>query len=565
VPVRNTTFRSAIFFLIVLLDCCCNLRSEPPTLDYLFPAGAQKGGTVSVTNGGKFDPWPPNVWIDSGGIAFKAETNKGLFTVTIDKDARIGPHLVRTYNADGASAPKWFVVGQSEEVVEKEANDSFAQAQPIDKLPVVVNGRLEKAGDVDYLGVKLEAGKWLVAAVDAYALGAPIDANLQLLDQRGARIGFNSDAAQNIDPFLAVKIEKSGTYVLLLSGFAHPPGSDVRYAGSPSSVYRLSLTQGAFPKWVFPAGGRLGWKTKVKIGGWNFESTDGEREWEIDGSGDRNLTTGARLPVPGSNNRLRVSLGDLPEELEKEPNNKPAEAQTIAKNVTINGRIDPAGDEDRFEFQAKKGERIDFRLQSASLGFPLSAALQIESQAGKQLAHEEYRGAASDPSLSWTAPSNGIFRVVVADLFHGGGLDYVYRLEVRAPQPDFRVTVNASSYRLEPGKTNDINLTITRLGGNTNKLLVTALNLPEGVLAKAMEVKAKDKEPKLALAASPSAKPFNGVIGIAVADQANTNLEHRAFFELGPKESRAGEMLINETDQLWLTIGTNKPVAEKVK
>ena len=332
-PVRNTTFRSAVFLLIVLLYSFSNLRAEPPTLDYLFPAGAQQGATISLTNGGKFDPWPPNVWIDSGEIAFKAETNKGIFTVTIGKDAPIGPHLVRTYNADGASAPRWFVVGQSEEVLEKEPNDAFTQAQPIDKLPVVVNGRLEKAGDVDYLSVKLEAGKWLIAAVNAYALGSPIDANLQLLDERGARVAFNSDAAQNIDPFLAVKIEKSGTYVLLLSAFAHPPGSDVRYAGSPSSVYRLNLTQDAFPKWVFPAGGRVGCKTKVKIGGWNFDSTDGEREWEIDASGNSDLTAGARLPVPGSHNRLRISLGDLPEEFEQEPNNKPAAAQAIIATI----------------------------------------------------------------------------------------------------------------------------------------------------------------------------------------------------------------------------------------
>jgi len=531
----------------------------------LFPAGAQQGTTVSVTNGGKFEPWPPKVWVDCSGIEFAAETNKGMFKVTVGKEAPHGAHLLRTYNADGASAPKWFVVGQKEEVLEKEPNDSFKQAQLIEKVPVVINGRLEKAGDVDYLAVKLEAGKWLIAAVDAYALGSPIDVNLQLLDERGVRIAFNSDAAQNIDPFLAAKIEKAGTYVLSLSAFAHPPGSEVRYAGSPASVYRLTVTQQSFPRWVFPAGGPVGCKTRIKIGGWNFGSPDDERQWEIDLSAEKQSAGENDVPVPGSDNRLQVAVGHLPEEFEKEPNNKAADAQSITKPVTINGRIDPAGDEDRFVFQGKKGERIDFRFRSASLGFPLSGSLRLEDERGKQLAHEEYRGAASDPLLSWTAASNGTYRVVVSDLFHQGGLEYVYRLDVRAPAPDFKVTADASAYRLEPGKTNEVKVTIARLGGNTNKLLITATDLPEGISAKPIEVKGKDKEAKIAFVANVDAKPWNGIFGLRVVDRVETNLQRRAVCELGPKESRGGEMLITETDQLWLTVATNTPTAEKGK
>jgi len=563
--VQIAIFRFAILFLSCYLYCSLNLRGEAPALDFLFPAGAQVGTTVLVTNGGKFDPWPPKVWVDCPGIQFMAETNKGTFKVSVARDAPLGTHLLRSYNADGASAPKWFVVGQREEVLEKEPNDSFKQAQLIEKVPVVINGRLEKAGDVDYLAVKLEAGKWLIASLDAYALGSPIDANLQLLDEHGVRLAFNPDAPQNIVPLLIAKIEKPGTYVLLLSAFAHPPGSDVRYAGSPASVYRLTLTQEPFPRWVFPAGGPIGCKTRVKIGGWNFASPDEEREWEVDFSSGKYSTGAIEIPVPGSENRLQVASGDLPEEFEKEPNNKPAEAQAIKKPVTINGRIDPAGDEDRFLFQSKKGDRIDFRLRSASLGFSLSGSLRIEEAQGKQLAREDYRGAALDPLLSWTAPSNGTYGVAVSDLFHQGGAEYVYRLEVRDPTPDFKVTADASAYRIEQGKTNDIKLTIGRLGGNTNKLLIAAIDLPEGVSAKPVEVKGKEKEAKLALVASLEAKPWNGVIGITVSDRVETNLQRRAVFELGPKESRAGEMLITETDKLWLTVATNAPAAEKSK
>jgi hypothetical protein len=36
---------------------------------------------------GKFDPWPPQVWVDSPGIVFNAETNSGKFTVAIAANA----------------------------------------------------------------------------------------------------------------------------------------------------------------------------------------------------------------------------------------------------------------------------------------------------------------------------------------------------------------------------------------------------------------------------------------------------------------------------------------------
>src|SRR5436305_13619005 len=106
--------------LLMLGFLTSSVRAEIPMLDYLFPAGGQQGTTFVVTNGGKFEPWSPHVWIDCGGVKFTSETNKGLFTVTIATNAPAGPHLIRSYNAEGASVPKWFVIGQDQELMEKE-------------------------------------------------------------------------------------------------------------------------------------------------------------------------------------------------------------------------------------------------------------------------------------------------------------------------------------------------------------------------------------------------------------------------------------------------------------
>src|SRR5262245_32911960 len=78
-----------------------------PTLDHLFPVAVQLGTTNTVSTIGKFDPWPPKVWVDAPGIAFKPETNSGRFSVEVTTDAPVGPHLVRLFNEQGASGPRF--------------------------------------------------------------------------------------------------------------------------------------------------------------------------------------------------------------------------------------------------------------------------------------------------------------------------------------------------------------------------------------------------------------------------------------------------------------------------
>src|SRR4029079_19160371 len=120
--------------------------------------------------------------------------------VQIAKNAPLGPHLLRVYNQSGASLPRVFLISEKKDAEEKEPNDSVKQAQPIEKLPTTILGRLEKGGDVDSFSVHIEAGKWLVAQLDAYWLGSPLDGLLNLVNEQGLRLAFNHDSAKNIDP-----------------------------------------------------------------------------------------------------------------------------------------------------------------------------------------------------------------------------------------------------------------------------------------------------------------------------------------------------------------------------
>ncbi len=538
------------------------VHAAAPTLDYLFPAAWKRGFTLAVTVGGKLDPWPVNVWADCPGVASNAETNNGRLTIQIAEDAPLGPHLLRVYNQEGASAPRWFVITREQDEQEKEPNDNFKQAQVIEKLPVVIAGRLEKNGDIDCFAVKVEAGQWLVARVDAFSLGSPVDAVLHLLDERGVRLAFNHDRARSLDPLLACKIEKSGTYILQLAGFVHPPAAEVRYAGSAATVYRLGVTDGPFANHVFPAGVQRRQTVKLHLLGWNLESTGATLDQPFDASSVSAEVDQQFIEVPGVENRVPIAIGDLPEQTEIEPNNTAEQAQLISPPCAINGRLSPAGDEDRFRFSAQKGEKFEFRIQSASLGFPLEATLRITDVAGQPLVHQEDRGG-SEPKLGWAAPTNGAYVVAVGDLFRHGGDDFVYRLLIAPPKPDFQVAVAESAFRLEPGKTNELKLEVTRINGHTNALVIEVEGLPDGVTAKSADAPSKSGELKVALMAVPEAKPASQRFRISVrAADASSPKARFAVFDLRGKES-GGERLINQTDQLWLTV-LPKPAAPPV-
>src|SRR5206468_5446479 len=133
--------------------------------------------------------------------------------VSIPADLAADRVWVRLYNAEGASTPAPFLIGNLKEINEQEPNDRPANAQVIADPNVTVNGVLTN-GDVDGFAVPLKAGQTLVAAVDAYArLGSPMDAVLQVTTPKGVVLAENHDDVQ-LDPRLAFTAAKPGTYIV---------------------------------------------------------------------------------------------------------------------------------------------------------------------------------------------------------------------------------------------------------------------------------------------------------------------------------------------------------------
>ena len=527
-----------------------------PTLDHLFPVAVQVGTTNSVTAVGKFDPWPAQVWVDAPGIVFKPETNSGKFTVEVAADAPVGPHLVRVFNEQGASALRFLIVTREAQLAEVEPNDDFAKPQSIEQFPASLNGRLEKSGDVDSYAVSLVAGQTLIASIDAFTLASPVDAAVRLVDARGTQVAWNHDG-RTLDPFLAWTAKSAGTYVLQVFGFAYPAESDIKFTGNAKCVYRLHLSRGPYLSHVLPLGVQRGTNTALRIVSWNCGSAL-PREIQFDGSAAPSEASSTLLQLPGFDNSITLPVGEGPELMEEEPNDVAATANLLSVPSAITGSIQKSGDEDRFQFAAKKDEKFLLEIQSSALGFPLDAWLKLEDLDGKELAKSD-DSAGPDPKLEWTPSTNRVFVAAVGNVLHRGDGEHLYRLSVRRATPEVKVTLSETAFTVSPGKTNQLKVTVKSLNGFQRRLTACVRGLPDGLKAEPVEIAEKGGDATINLIASAEAKPFSGPIQI-IATEVESKKEHRGEADLTRSTVNNGvpggfnKLVIESTDQFWLTV-----------
>jgi len=497
-----------LFILGLVATPVIGLWAESPTVEHIFPVGLVRGSTNAVTIAGKFDPWPPKVWVSCTGVVFTAETNKGKFRVETSADAPVGAHWLRVFNADGPSLPRIFVIASGAEVLEKEPNDHFTNAQPVTPLPITVNGRLDKSGDVDSFAITLKAGQWLDARLDAYTLASKMDALLRLVSPDGVQQTWNHDF-ETLDPRLIWQAPSNGSYVVQVMGFKHPADAEVRLTGGDGCVYRLHLATGTQRPDIF-------------------------------------IGTGGAM--------------------EQEPNYMPTNAMKLTLPGSIRGMIGGVGDEDCFAFDVKKDEFIEAAVEAASAGSALDATLKITDANGKELTRNDDASGSRDPRLEWKAPTNGTFCVVVGNLLHSGGTNHYYRLSVQHARADFKASLAANSVTVTAGDTNEVKFTVTRLRGFDRKLKARLKGLPEGLRAEAVDVLEKSGENVLKLVATAEAKVVQVPLRLVITD-VESGEERVALFALSSSSEDNGvpggytKLLVDSVGQLWLTVKA-KPAAK---
>src|SRR5262249_41299084 len=121
------------------------------------------------------------------------------------------------------------------EHLETEPNDQPGQAKPV-TVPAMLNGRIDKPGDVDYWALTARKGEALRLDVRARTLGSPLHAVLVLGDASGKELARSDSVAQGLaDPSLQFTAPADGTYWVRISE-AFPS------RGGPDYAYRLRAT-----------------------------------------------------------------------------------------------------------------------------------------------------------------------------------------------------------------------------------------------------------------------------------------------------------------------------------
>ena len=475
--------RCWLFAALVGVLGAANAVKAAPDVQSLFPPGGQRGQTVEVTATGKFPNWPVQCSVDRPGIAIRALEKSGALSVQISADTPPDVYWVRLFDDSGAAPPQPFVVGTLPELVETEPNDALGKAQPIatgeaPSRAIVVNGRLNKNGDVDVYQVTAEAGQTLVADLDANAiLSSPVDAVLQVVSADGFVLAQNDDQ-QGLDPRLAVTIPSSGTWHVRVFGFPAVANQSISLAGDGAYVYRLMLCTGPCVDYTLPLALAREGTQAVELHGWNLPPQLTRLNLSATSAGDQLLewpgvAAVLRLPVVE-----HASLVALPESAAAGSVNL-----SVALPFTATGRIASPRQRDVFAFTAKQGEIVVAKVESRALGFDLDPVLELLDASGNQLARVDDVGESRDAALVQAVAADGGLQLAVWDLHNGAGPRFVYRLTADRGRPDFALSLDVHQLVAAPGATAELPVNIERRHGLAESITIGIEGLPAGLHA----------------------------------------------------------------------------------
>ncbi len=526
-----------VWHVVLLLDLQV-ARAAPPKWKYLFPAGAQMGTTIDVEAHGSFDHWPVSVWTNRPGLSLTPKEKNGELALSVPADVVSGVYWVRFYDAQGSTPAVPLIVGTLAETREQEPNDSPSKPQELSTAQTVVNGRLERKGDVDTFAVRLDKGQTLVADVESHrALASPLDAVLEILSPAGFVLAHNDDD-QDLDPRIVFMAPESGTYLIRIFGFPAAPDSSIALAGGDTYLYRLTLATAGFVDYSLPLAVSAV-AAPIDLFGWNL--AEDVRHLVPTELPDQRVA----LFHPRLANVLTLPVVPHATLLAQEPS-VTGQPQPIVVPVTVTGRVESPADKDTFRLTLRKGETLLARVESRSLGYPLDPVLELRDLQGKSLTRVDDSGAGRDAELTFVAPADGEYDLSVNDLHGQGGSRFVYRLTATFAKPDYALTVAGDLFTVAVGQKLEVPVSIERLHGFAEPINLTITGLPDGTgVAAATSAPEGDTAKSVKLSISAGTVPFSGPIRVIGTSSGATPTTRTAQFATTNSQKLA---------DAWLTI-----------
>lgn len=245
-----------------------------------------------------------------------------------------GLHWLKVRGDRLESPPVPFAADTLPEAEETEPNHAPRTAQNV-TLPVILNGRVERPGDVDVFAFDGRAGQQVVAEVTARRLHSPLDALLRLTDAQGRQLAVNDDHedkasglnTHHADAYLSFTLPADGRYYVHLS--------DTQQHGGPEHAYRLRLSapRPDFELRIVPSSlnPRAGGSVPVTLHALRKDGFTNEIKVALKEAPKGFMLTGGRIPAGTNLARLTLTA--------------PAVEQTNILHLVVEGRAQIDGQE----------------------------------------------------------------------------------------------------------------------------------------------------------------------------------------------------------------------------
>jgi hypothetical protein len=368
-------------------------RITPPTLNSVSPSGIARGTTVEMTMEGlnlakasaiyfsepgvtgkiirvKELPDLSDIRLGSNGTASTVDVgplpprNQVTVEVEVSPDAEIGPVGFRLLTPLGTSPEgKFLIEPYYGEAPDKEPNDTPENAFET-FLPAILAGAISRPGDIDYFKIQVKAGEELSFLNGAMLIGSALQPVVTILDSDlnvVATFGENGGSEQVM---FARPFAQAGTYYIRVE--------DYQRSGRAGNFYRIIVGEFPLVLGAYPLGVRLGSTGELTTRGYHSPS-----KFQVDGKRSPESEDTLTLRPGNAFNTVRVALGAEPE--------VQSQGGTIQVPVTVNGRIDKAGAENRYRFRASKGEQLVFEVNARRLGSDLDSFLEILDAKGQPI------------------------------------------------------------------------------------------------------------------------------------------------------------------------------------